>query len=59
MAEAVKESVAGSTCDLDFLRLAPEPFVRVPKKSIDYAKIADISHERALWRRLLRAHLSA
>jgi hypothetical protein len=54
MAEAVKELVAGSTCDLDFLRLAPEPFVRVPKKSIDYAKIAD-----ALWRRLLRAHLSA
>jgi mannose-1-phosphate guanylyltransferase len=39
MAEAVKELVAGSTCDLDFLRLAPEPFVRVPKKSIDYARL--------------------
>ena len=37
MAEAVKESVAASTCDLDFLRLAPEPFARAPKKSIDYA----------------------
>ena len=37
MAEAVKESVTASTCDLDFLRLAPEPFARAPKKSIDYA----------------------
>jgi len=30
MAEAVKESVAASTCDLDFLRLAPEPFGDCP-----------------------------
>ena len=37
MAEAVKASVAGATRDLDFLRLAPEPFARAPKKSIDYA----------------------
>jgi mannose-1-phosphate guanylyltransferase/mannose-6-phosphate isomerase len=37
MAEAVKASVAGAARDLDFLRLAPEPFGRAPKKSIDYA----------------------
>jgi mannose-1-phosphate guanylyltransferase / mannose-6-phosphate isomerase len=37
MAQAAKASVAGSTRDLDFLRLAPEPFARAPKKSIDYA----------------------
>jgi mannose-1-phosphate guanylyltransferase/mannose-6-phosphate isomerase len=40
MTEAVKESVTASTCDLDFLRLAPEPFARAPKKSIDYAVMA-------------------
>lgn len=32
MAEAVRASVAGSTRDLDFLRLAPEPFGRAPKE---------------------------
>jgi mannose-1-phosphate guanylyltransferase/mannose-6-phosphate isomerase len=37
MAQAAKASVAGSTRDLDFLRLAAEPFARAPKKSIDYA----------------------
>jgi mannose-1-phosphate guanylyltransferase/mannose-6-phosphate isomerase len=37
MAQAAKASVAGATRDLDFLRLAPEPFARAPKKSIDYA----------------------
>ena len=37
MAEAVRASVAASTRDLDFLRLAPEAFARAPKKSIDYA----------------------
>jgi mannose-1-phosphate guanylyltransferase / mannose-6-phosphate isomerase len=37
MAKAVRESVSSSTRDLDFLRLAPEPFARTPKKSIDYA----------------------
>jgi mannose-1-phosphate guanylyltransferase/mannose-6-phosphate isomerase len=37
MAEAVRAAVAGITRDLDFLRLAPEPFARAPKKSIDYA----------------------
>ncbi len=37
MAEAAKAAVAGRTRDLDFLRLAPEPFAKAPKKSIDYA----------------------
>jgi mannose-1-phosphate guanylyltransferase/mannose-6-phosphate isomerase len=37
MAEAAKAAVAGVTRDLDFLRLAPEPFARAPQKSIDYA----------------------
>ena len=37
MAEAAKAAVAGLTRDLDFLRLADEPFSRAPKKSIDYA----------------------
>jgi mannose-1-phosphate guanylyltransferase / mannose-6-phosphate isomerase len=37
MAEAAKAAVAGLTRDLDFLRLASEPFARAPKKSIDYA----------------------
>jgi mannose-1-phosphate guanylyltransferase/mannose-6-phosphate isomerase len=37
MAEATKAAVAGLTRDLDFLRLAAEPFARAPKKSIDYA----------------------
>ena len=32
-----KAAVAGLTRDLDFLRLAAEPFARAPKKSIDYA----------------------
>jgi mannose-1-phosphate guanylyltransferase/mannose-6-phosphate isomerase len=37
MAEAAKAAVHGLTRDLDFLRLAAEPFTRAPKKSIDYA----------------------
>jgi len=37
MAEAAKAAVAGLTRDLDFQRLAMEPFARAPKKSIDYA----------------------
>jgi mannose-1-phosphate guanylyltransferase / mannose-6-phosphate isomerase len=37
MAEAAKAAVQGLTRDLDFLRLAAEPFARAPKKSIDYA----------------------
>jgi len=37
MAKAAKGAVAGIARDLDFLRLAPEPFSRAPKKSIDYA----------------------
>jgi mannose-1-phosphate guanylyltransferase/mannose-6-phosphate isomerase len=37
MAKAIREAVSSSTRDLDFVRLAPEPFARTPKKSIDYA----------------------
>jgi mannose-1-phosphate guanylyltransferase/mannose-6-phosphate isomerase len=37
IAEAAQAAVAGQTHDLDFLRLAVEPFTRAPKKSIDYA----------------------
>jgi mannose-1-phosphate guanylyltransferase/mannose-6-phosphate isomerase len=37
MAEAARAAVAGATRDLDFTRLAAEPFARAPKKSIDYA----------------------
>ena len=37
MAAAAKAAVVGLTRDLDFLRLAAEPFARAPKKSIDYA----------------------
>jgi mannose-1-phosphate guanylyltransferase / mannose-6-phosphate isomerase len=37
MAEAAKAAVDGLTRDLDFLRLAAEPFAQAPKKSIDYA----------------------
>jgi mannose-1-phosphate guanylyltransferase / mannose-6-phosphate isomerase len=37
MAEAAKAAVGGLTRDLDFLRLAAEPFAQAPKKSIDYA----------------------
>jgi len=37
MAAAAKAAVAGVTRDLDFLRLAAEPFGQAPKKAIDYA----------------------
>jgi mannose-1-phosphate guanylyltransferase/mannose-6-phosphate isomerase len=37
MAVAAREAVAGLGRDLDFLRLAAEPFGRAPKKAIDYA----------------------
>jgi mannose-1-phosphate guanylyltransferase/mannose-6-phosphate isomerase len=37
MIEAAKAAVAGMGRDLDFLRLASEPFGRAPAKSIDYA----------------------
>jgi len=37
MADAARAAVAGMTSDLDFTRLAAEPFARAPKKSIDYA----------------------
>jgi mannose-1-phosphate guanylyltransferase / mannose-6-phosphate isomerase len=37
IAEAARAAVAGLTHDLDFLRLAAEPFARAPRKSIDYA----------------------
>jgi len=37
IAEAARGAVADMTQDLDFLRLAAEPFGRAPRKSIDYA----------------------
>ena len=37
MAEAAKAAVAAATPDLDFLRLAAQPFGQAPKKAIDYA----------------------
>jgi mannose-1-phosphate guanylyltransferase/mannose-6-phosphate isomerase len=37
MAEAARGAVAGLTYDLDFQRLAAEPFAQAPRKSIDYA----------------------
>jgi len=37
MAEAARAAVAEMKEDLDFLRLAAEPFARAPRKSIDYA----------------------
>ena len=37
MAEAAKASVSGMTRDLDFLRLAAQPFGQAPKKAIDFA----------------------
>ncbi|MEA2927820.1 MAG: mannose-phosphate guanylyltransferase / mannose-6-phosphate isomerase [Hyphomicrobiales bacterium] len=37
MAEAARAAVASVTGDLDFMRIAAEPFARAPKKSIDYA----------------------
>lgn len=37
IAEAARAAVDEMTRDLDFLRLAPEPFGRAPRKSIDYA----------------------
>jgi mannose-1-phosphate guanylyltransferase/mannose-6-phosphate isomerase len=37
IARAAKASIARSTTDLDFIRLAAEPFASAPKKSIDYA----------------------
>jgi mannose-1-phosphate guanylyltransferase/mannose-6-phosphate isomerase len=37
IADAAKAAVANRTRDLDFTRLAAEPFAKAPKKSIDYA----------------------
>jgi mannose-1-phosphate guanylyltransferase/mannose-6-phosphate isomerase len=37
MTEAAKGAVGALTRDLDFLRLAKEPFAQAPRKSIDYA----------------------
>jgi mannose-1-phosphate guanylyltransferase / mannose-6-phosphate isomerase len=37
MAQAARAAVDGIVRDLDFMRLAAEPFARAPKKSIDYA----------------------
>src|SRR5262249_61873035 len=54
MAEAAKAAVAGLTRDLDFLRLAAEPFARAPKKSIDYAVIerTQLARQVPNWLRL-------
>src|SRR5262249_61163724 len=54
MAEAVKAAVAGLTRDLDFLRLAAEPFARAPKKAIDYAVIerTQLARQVPNWLRL-------
>jgi mannose-1-phosphate guanylyltransferase / mannose-6-phosphate isomerase len=46
MAEAAKAAVHGLTRDLDFLRLAAEPFARAPKKSIDYAVMERTARRR-------------
>jgi mannose-1-phosphate guanylyltransferase/mannose-6-phosphate isomerase len=37
IAQTARAAVEGATHDLDFLRLAEEPFSRAPRKSIDYA----------------------
>jgi mannose-1-phosphate guanylyltransferase/mannose-6-phosphate isomerase len=37
MVAACRAAVAGSAADLDFLRIAAEPFATCPSKSIDYA----------------------
>ncbi len=37
MADSVRAAVDGATKDVDFLRLAEQPFTTAPKKSIDYA----------------------
>ncbi len=37
MVEAARAAIDGMARDLDFLRLAAEPFGRAPRKSIDYA----------------------
>jgi len=37
IARAAKSAVLGATNDLDFIRLAAEPYRNAPKKSIDYA----------------------
>jgi mannose-1-phosphate guanylyltransferase/mannose-6-phosphate isomerase len=63
--KAASASVAGASRDLDFLRLAPEPFNEAPRISIDYAVMektnkaavlpvsfpwSDVGSWEALWR---------
>jgi mannose-1-phosphate guanylyltransferase / mannose-6-phosphate isomerase len=43
MAPAVDAAVAQAVSDLGFLRLAPGPFAKAPKKSIDYAVLEKTS----------------
>jgi mannose-1-phosphate guanylyltransferase/mannose-6-phosphate isomerase len=69
MAKAAKNAVAGIQHDLDFLRLAVDPFAHAPKKSIDYAVMertgraavipadlgwSDVGSWRAVWEVLER-----
>ena len=46
MVAPCRAAVAGAAGDLDFLRLAPEPFAEAPEDSVDYAlmeKAAEVS----------------
>ena len=54
MAEAVGAAVEKATLDLDFVRLAKEPFAQAPAKSVDYAvmektKVAAVVPARLGW----------
>jgi mannose-1-phosphate guanylyltransferase / mannose-6-phosphate isomerase len=51
MANSVRAAVDGATKDLDFLRLAEQPFTTAPKKSIDYAVM-----ERTARAAVIRSH---
>jgi mannose-1-phosphate guanylyltransferase/mannose-6-phosphate isomerase len=45
---AAKDAVASLVSDLDFYRLAEEPFARAPRKSIDYAVMERTAHAAVL-----------
>jgi len=51
MARSVRAAVDGATTDLDFLRLAEQPFTTAPRKSIDYAVM-----ERTARAAVIRSH---
>src|ERR1700730_211077 len=48
MRAAAKHSVDEMACDLDFLRLPEDAFLRAPKKSIDYAVMERTAHAAVL-----------